>query len=192
MLTADGPQVIEFNVRFGDPETQAVLPRLRSDLLEIMLAVVNGTPDRVDVDWSDDASVTVMLASGGYPGAYETGKPIDGLDDVDPDVTIFHAGTKRDASGRFVTAGGRVLGVTATGATMAAARAKAYRNVERIRFDGMHYRRDIGATDNTIVPPSPLRGEGPGGEVAPQCHHSSPSSWARSPTPRRCSPASTR
>ncbi len=158
MITSDGPRVIEFNARFGDPETECLLPLLRSDLLEIMLAVANGTLDRVDVRWSDDASVTVMLASGGYPGSYETGKPIDGLDDVDPDVTVFHAGTKRDASGRFVTAGGRVLGVTATGPTMAEARAKAFRNVERIRFDGMHYRRDIGASDSSS--PSPLVGEG--------------------------------
>ncbi len=150
MITADGPRVIEFNARFGDPETECLLPRLRGDLLEIMLAVANGTLDCVDVNWSDDASVTVMLASGGYPGKYETGKPIDGLDDVDSDVTVFHAGTKRDERGRFVTNGGRVLGVTATGPTMAEARAKAYRNVERIRFDGMHYRRDIGASEVAV------------------------------------------
>jgi phosphoribosylamine--glycine ligase len=150
MVTAEGPRVIEYNARFGDPETECLLPLLRSDLLEIMLAVANGTLDRVDVRWSDDSSVTVMLASGGYPGSYETGRPIDGLDDVDPDVTVFHAGTKRDADGRFVTAGGRVLGVTATGKTMADARAKAYRNVERIHFEGMHYRRDIGASEVTV------------------------------------------
>ena len=150
MVTSDGPRVIEFNARFGDPETECLLPRLRSDLLEIMLAVVNGTLHSVDVRWSDDASVTVMLASAGYPGPYETGVPIDGLDDVDPDVTVSHAGTRHDATGRFVTAGGRVLGVTATAPTMADARAKAYRNVERIHFDGMHYRRDIAASEVTV------------------------------------------
>ncbi|TAK72198.1 MAG: phosphoribosylamine--glycine ligase [Dehalococcoidia bacterium] len=150
MITPDGPRVIEFNARFGDPETECLLPRLRSDLLEIMLAVANGTLDRVDVNWADDASVTVMLASAGYPGSYETSKPIDGLDDVDPGVTVFHAGTKRDDAGRFLTAGGRVLGVTATAPTMAEARARAYRNVERIRFDGMHYRRDIGASEVAV------------------------------------------
>ena len=122
-----------------------LLPRLESDLLEILLACADGKLEGVDVRWSDDAAVTVMLASGGYPGAYETGKPIDGLDDVDADVLVFHAGTKFDGSGRVVTNGGRVLAVTATAPTIAEARAKVYRNVERISFDGMHYRRDIGA-----------------------------------------------
>jgi phosphoribosylamine--glycine ligase len=93
-VTADGPRVIEFNARFGDPETEALLPRLQSDLLEIMLACANGTLDKVDVRWSDDASITVMLASGGYPRAYETGKPIRGLDQLDDGVTVFHAGTR--------------------------------------------------------------------------------------------------
>jgi len=146
MITPDGPRVIEFNARFGDPETQVLLPRLASDLLEIMLACTDGTLDRVDVRWRDDAAVTVCVASAGYPGAYETGKAIEGLDDVEEDVLVFHAGTKRDAAGRTVTAGGRVLAVTALAATLPEAREKAYRNVERIRFDGMHYRRDIGAS----------------------------------------------
>jgi phosphoribosylamine--glycine ligase len=149
MITAEGPRVIEFNARFGDPEAEALLPRLESDLLEIMLACCDGTLDRVDVRWRDDASVTVMLASGGYPGAYETGKRIDGLDDVDADVLVFHAGTRRADDGSIVTAGGRVLGITATGATVADARAAAYRNVARISFEGMHYRRDIGASEVT-------------------------------------------
>jgi phosphoribosylamine--glycine ligase len=149
-VTADGPRVIEFNARFGDPEAEALLPRLESDLLEIMLAVAHGTLDRVDVRWSDRASVTVMLASGGYPGTYEIGKPIDGLDDVDGDVVVFHASTKRDGAGRLLTNGGRVLGVTATGASIAEARAQVYRNVERIRFDGMHYRTDIGASEVAV------------------------------------------
>ena len=149
-VTPDGPRVIEFNARFGDPETEALLPRLQTDLLEIMLAVVNGTLDRVDVRWSSDASLTVMLASGGYPGAYETGKPITGLDEVDRDIVVFHAGTRRDADGRVVTNGGRVLAVTATAPTMAAAREKVYRNIQRIRFDGMHYRTDIGASEVAV------------------------------------------
>ena len=162
MITPDGPRVIEFNARFGDPETECLLPRLETDLLEIMLAVANGTLDGVDVRWSEHASVTVMLASGGYPGPYETGKPIDGLDSVEADVTVFHAGTKRDASGRIVTNGGRVLAVTATAPTMAVAREKVYRNIDRIRFDGMHYRTDIGASDVAAdtSSPSPLVGEG--------------------------------
>jgi phosphoribosylamine--glycine ligase len=149
-VTADGPRVIEFNARFGDPETEALLPRLDSDLLEIMLAVAEGTLDRVDVRWSSDASLTVMLASGGYPGPYETVKPISGLDDVDGDIVVFHAGTKRDADGRIVTNGGRVLAVTATAPTMTAAREKVYHNIKRIRFDGMHYRSDIGASEVAV------------------------------------------
>ena len=168
MITAEGPRVIEFNARFGDPETECLLPRLESDLLEIMLAVASGTLDRVDVRWSKHASVTVMLASGGYPGPYETGKPIDGLDDVESDVVVFHAGTKRDASGRIVTNGGRVLAVTATAPTMAAAREKVYRNIGRIRFDGVHYRRDIGAGEVAAAEssPSPRGGEGARGRGA--------------------------
>lgn len=165
-VTADGPRVIEFNARFGDPEAEALLPRLESDLLDIMLAVVNGTLDRVDVRWRDDASVTVMLASGGYPGSYERGLPITGLDDVDRDIVVFHAGTKRDAGGGFVTNGGRVLAVTATAPTMVEARAKVYRNIERIHFDGMHYRTDIGASNAQTASPSPLVGEGASRRVA--------------------------
>jgi phosphoribosylamine---glycine ligase len=150
IVTADGPRVIEFNARFGDPETQALLPRLESDLLEIMLAVADGTLHRVDIRWSGRAAVIVVLASAGYPGAYETGKPINGLDDVDGDVIVFHAGTRRADDGRIVTSGGRVLAVTAVAETMAAAREQAYRNVERIRFEGMHYRRDIGAGEVAV------------------------------------------
>jgi phosphoribosylamine--glycine ligase len=147
MMTAAGPRVIEFNCRFGDPEAEVLLPRLESDLLTIMLAVADGTLDRLDVRWSGRAAVTVMLASGGYPGAYETGKPIAGLDDLDPDVLVFHAGTKRAADGTLLTNGGRVLAVAATGDTFAEAREVAYRNVARIRFEGMHYRSDIGANE---------------------------------------------
>ncbi len=149
-VTDDGPRVIEFNARFGDPEAEALLPRLETDLLEIMFAVAHGTLDRVDVRWSDDPSISVMLASGGYPGPYEIGKPIDGLDDVEDGVLVFHAGTKRDASARFVTNGGRVLAVTTTAPTIAEARAKVYRNIARISFEGMHYRTDIGAMEMAV------------------------------------------
>jgi phosphoribosylamine--glycine ligase len=145
MLTDAGLQVIEFNARFGDPETQALLPRLQTDLLDVVWAAVNGKLSDLEVKWSDEASVCVVMASGGYPGSYPTGLPITGLEDVDADVTVFHAGTRRNEAGELVTAGGRVLGVTATGPTLADARAKAYANVERIRFEGAHYRRDIGA-----------------------------------------------
>jgi phosphoribosylamine---glycine ligase len=145
MVTDDGPRVLEFNCRFGDPEAESLLPRLETDLLDVMLAVANGTLDRIDIRWREDAAVTVMLASGGYPGPYDTGKPIGGLDALDEGVMAFHAGTRRDEAGRVVTAGGRVLGITATAPTLAEARAIVYRNAERIRFEGMHYRRDIGA-----------------------------------------------
>jgi phosphoribosylamine--glycine ligase len=150
MMTGDGPRVIEFNARFGDPECEALLPLLESDLLLIMQAVAAGTLDKIDVRWRDQASVTVMLASDGYPGAYETGRPIAGLGDVDGDVMVFHAATKRDSHGSVVTAGGRVLGVTAVAATVEGARDRAYDNVRRIRFDGMHYRSDIGAMHQAV------------------------------------------
>jgi phosphoribosylamine--glycine ligase len=146
LVTSDGPRVLEFNSRLGDPEAEVLLPRLESDLLEVMLACASGTLDRVDVRWSPRAAVTVVLVPGGYPDAYETGMPIAGLDDVDSDCLVFHAGTQV-ADGRIVTAGGRALAVTALGATVAEARAAAYRNVERIRFDRMHYRHDIGARE---------------------------------------------
>ena len=136
--------MFECNARFGDPETQALLVRLESDLLDIVWACANGTLDKVDVRWSPRASVCVVMASGGYPGTYQTGLAITGIEDVDPDVAVFHAGTRRDASGQVVTGGGRVLGVTALGDTLEAARQKAYANVERIHFEGAHWRRDIG------------------------------------------------
>lgn len=145
MVTADGPRAIEFNARFGDPECEVLLPRLESDLLTIAQAVVEGTLDRVDVRWSEQATLTVFLTSGGYPGTYETGKPIDGLDDVDADIMVFHSGTKRDERGQLLTAGGRVLAVTAIADTLEEARAKAYDNARRVRFEGVYYRSDIGA-----------------------------------------------
>ena len=142
MITDVGPRVVEFNCRFGDPETQALMPRLQSDLLEIMLAVVKGTLAGAEVRWRDNAVVGVVLASGGYPGAYRTGLPIAGLDALDPDVHVFHAGTRTE-DGLTVTAGGRVLTVVAEGRTLAEARARVYDNVPRISFAGMHYRTDI-------------------------------------------------
>src|SRR5581483_5669879 len=148
MSTENGLQIIEFNARFGDPETQALLPRLQSDLLEIVWAAANERLHEVEVRWSDEASVCVAMASGGYPGDYATGFPITGMGDVDPDVVVFHAGTKLSERGEVVTAGGRVLGVTATGPTLEAARRKAYDNVARISFEGAHYRRDIGLQPN--------------------------------------------
>ncbi|GAB7387766.1 phosphoribosylamine--glycine ligase [Bacillaceae bacterium] len=143
MITAEGPKVIEFNARFGDPETQVVLPRLQTDLADIMLAVVQGELAALDIAWKEDAALCVIMASGGYPGPYEKGKPISGLDAVDPDVLVFHAGTQ-EADGRIVTSGGRVLGVTALGPTLREAQGKAYANVQKIRFAGAHYRTDIG------------------------------------------------
>jgi phosphoribosylamine--glycine ligase len=143
MATERGPQVFEFNARMGDPETQALLPRLKSDLLDIVWACVNERLHEIGVEWRSEPSVCVVLASGGYPGDYRTGLPISGVEDVDEDVTVFHAGTRVQDS-RLVTAGGRVLSVVAMGETLAAARAKAYANVQRIRFEGVHYRRDIG------------------------------------------------
>jgi phosphoribosylamine--glycine ligase len=145
MVTDGGPRVIEFNCRLGDPEAQVLLPRLESDLLEIAWACANGTLHEIDVRWSDDACVGVVLSSGGYPGDYETGLAIDGLDDLDDGVLAFHAGTKRRDDRALVTAGGRIVTIVARGATIEPARELAYANVERVRFEGRHFRRDIGA-----------------------------------------------
>ncbi len=151
MLTAAGPQVLEYNVRFGDPETQAILRRCDSDLAELLLGVARGEIDSIRPQWSSDVTTCVVMASGGYPGSYETGKQITGLDaaeEVDG-VVVFHAGTKRSIDGSVQTSGGRVLGVTARAATLALATAKAYEAVGRIHFDGMHFRRDIGGQGPT-------------------------------------------
>ncbi|MDQ6622065.1 MAG: phosphoribosylamine--glycine ligase [Verrucomicrobiota bacterium] len=136
--------VLEFNCRFGDPETQTILPRLRSDLLDLIEATIDGSLEKVAVEWDPRAAVTVVMASGGYPGEYETGKVIEGLDSLGavPDVQVFHAGTRQE-NGQVVTAGGRVLAVTALGDDVTAARARAYDAVARIHFEGAHYRRDI-------------------------------------------------
>ncbi|MCP3774785.1 phosphoribosylamine--glycine ligase [Paenibacillus sp. MZ04-78.2] len=141
MLTPNGPKTIEFNARFGDPETQVVLPRLKTDLLDIFLAAVNGRLDQMEIEWIEDAAVCVILASEGYPASYPKGLPIEGLEDVQ-DSIVFHAGTAVK-DGAIVTNGGRVLGVTALGRDIAEARAKAYADADRIRFQGKHNRTDI-------------------------------------------------
>jgi phosphoribosylamine--glycine ligase len=144
IITSDGARVLEFNCRFGDPETQALLPRMKSDLLPLLEATIDGNLSKCTIEWDTRAAVTVVLASGGYPGKYETGKTISGLDDAAKveDVQIFHAGSKR-ADGEVKTAGGRVLAVTALGSTLEAARVRAYEAVSRIHFENCHYRRDI-------------------------------------------------
>jgi len=146
MLTKDGPKVLEFNARFGDPETQVYLPRLQSDLVELLNASVDGTLSKMEMQWSDESSVCVVMASGGYPGDYAKGKVITGLDEAAklPNTKVFHAGTQK-AGDNFVTSGGRVLGVTAWASTLKQARDAAYRAVDKIKFDGAHYRRDIAA-----------------------------------------------
>ncbi|MFC2012252.1 phosphoribosylamine--glycine ligase [Chloroflexota bacterium] len=144
MITNEGPKVLEFNARFGDPETQVVLPRLKTDLVDIILAVINGTLGEIKVEYSKEACVGVVMASNGYPGGYKTGFPISGLDSLDKDITVFHAGTKLDPeSGQVLTSGGRVLTVVATGKNLAEAREKVYANVSRIHFEGCQYRKDI-------------------------------------------------
>ena len=145
MLTGDGPKLIEYNARLGDPETQAVLVRLESDLVEIFHAVIDGRIGATSIEWSADSSVCVVAASGGYPGACETDKPITGLEEAQSveDVVIFHSGTGRDEQGRLITSGGRVLGVTARAKTLETARARTYEAMSCIKFQGMHYRTDI-------------------------------------------------
>ena len=144
MITDKGPRVLEFNCRFGDPETQAILPRMKSDLLPLLQATIDGKIDNCTIEWDERASVTVVMASGGYPDKYETGKPISGLAEAAEldGVHVFHAGTKRASDG-VVTAGGRVLAVTALASSIEGARERAYEAVSRIHFEGCHYRRDI-------------------------------------------------
>ncbi len=143
MITAEGPRVLEFNCRFGDPETQAILPRLKSDLLPLLEATIDGNLSDAKIEWDERPAVTVVMASGGYPDKYETGKRISGLESAaSDDVQVFHAGTRRE-NGEVVTSGGRVLAVTALGETVAAARVRAYEAVDNIHFEGCHYRRDI-------------------------------------------------
>lgn len=142
MLTDKGIKVLEYNARFGDPETQVVLPRLKTDLLEIFSAIIDERLDEVNIEWNDDAAVCVILASGGYPENYAKGVPIE-IGKLDDGIILFHAGTALK-DGELVTNGGRVIGVTALGETIEDARKKAYKNIENIKFDKMHYRTDIG------------------------------------------------
>jgi phosphoribosylamine--glycine ligase len=145
MMTARGPQVLEFNARFGDPETQAILVRLESDLVDALEACIDGRLAGVALRWAPGASACVVASSGGYPGSYKTGLPITGLAAAAqvPGVHVFHAGTALEG-GQMLTAGGRVLGVTAAADTLSEALARAYQAMEEISFEGMYYRRDIG------------------------------------------------
>jgi phosphoribosylamine--glycine ligase len=145
ILTAEGPKLLEFNARFGDPETQVILPRLQTDLVEVLLATATGTLDEVELSWSNDVAVSVVIASAGYPGSYETGKPIKGIDlaEKTPGVFVYHAGTKRDAEGDVLTSGGRVLNVTALAPDFETAIERAYSAVSAISFEGAFHRNDI-------------------------------------------------
>ena len=143
MINGDDIKVLEYNARFGDPETQVILPRMENDLFDVFEAVIDGTLDKTDLRYSPDACVCVIAASGGYPEKYEKGKEIS-VGELDDGVVLFHAGTARK-DGKLVSSGGRVLGVTAMGKDLASAREKAYRNIERVKFEGMHYRKDIAA-----------------------------------------------
>ena len=146
MVTDDGPQVLEFNGRLGDPETQPLLMRLQSDLVPLLLATIDGTLEDAEIRWDPRPALCVVMASGGYPVSYQKGFPIEGLEDAGQmdDVVVFHAGTAWD-EGAVVTDGGRVLGVTARGETIREARDRAYEAVSRIHFEGAHYRTDIGS-----------------------------------------------
>ncbi|EGT3781595.1 TPA: phosphoribosylamine--glycine ligase [Clostridioides difficile] len=143
MITKDGEKVLEYNVRFGDPETQSVLFRLETDLHEIMEAILDNKLKDIEINYSDDEAVCVMLTSGGYPDSYEKGKIITGLENLDDDIVVFHSGTKM-FDGNLVTNGGRVIGITAKSTTVKDAAEKVYENIKKINFEGMHYRTDIG------------------------------------------------
>lgn len=147
IMTPQGPRVLEFNARFGDPETQAILPRLETDLVDIMMATVNGTLDQVNIKWSSDPCTGVVLASGGYPGEYATGNVISVSDKLEKGVEVFYAGARKREDGQVVTDGGRVLTIAATGKTLKDARDTVYRNIQYVNFKGMHYRTDIAARE---------------------------------------------
>lgn len=144
MITDSGPKVLEFNARFGDPETQVILPRLENDLLDVMMAIAENRLEEIELKWSTQACVGVVMASGGYPGKFQKGYPISGLNDVDSDIMVFHAGTALDSEGQVVTSGGRVLSVVARGQNLEEARARVYDNIKRIEFKDCYYRKDIG------------------------------------------------
>ena len=145
MLTKTGPQILEFNARFGDPETQPLLARMDSDIVPIFEACIDGTLDQCSLEWKNESSVCVVMAAKGYPNSYDKGKPISGFKEANElsDVIVFHAGTKQH-DGEVLTSGGRVLGVTATGENIATAISRAYEAVKKIQWDGIHYRKDIG------------------------------------------------
>ncbi|MBN1376354.1 MAG: phosphoribosylamine--glycine ligase [Dehalococcoidia bacterium] len=149
IMTAKGPMVLEYNARFGDPETQAIIPRLKTDIVSIMLAVVNGNLKKMDILWDNSPCMGVVMASGGYPGEYRTGLPITISKKLDRDINVFYAGAKKLDNGQIVTDGGRVLTVTAAAKTMQEARDKVYRNIMHINFEGCHFRKDIGAREVT-------------------------------------------
>ena len=142
MITEDGPKVLEYNVRFGDPETQSILFRLNTDLNKIMTAIIDNNLKNIEINYSKEEAICVMLTSGGYPKAYEKGKVIKGLEDLDSDIVVFHSGTKFMGED-IVTNGGRVLGITGKGISVKEASDKVYRNIKKINFEGMHYRKDI-------------------------------------------------
>ena len=145
MLTSSGPRVVEINARFGDPETEALMPRLKSDLIDIVDAVANQTLNDVHPEWSNEYSVGVIMASAGYPNSFNTGHLISGIEHTDDNVQVFLAGTDRDEDNNLITAGGRVLCVVGTGTTLEDAREITYDNVNRITFEGAHFRTDIGS-----------------------------------------------
>lgn len=142
MITEDGPKILEYNVRFGDPETQSVLFRLDTDLNKIISAILDNNLKNIEINYSKEEAICVMLTSGGYPESYEKGKVISGLENLDSDIVVFHSGTKFD-NGNIVTNGGRVIGITAKGKTVKEAGKKVYENIKKINFEGMHYRKDI-------------------------------------------------
>ena len=142
MITEDGPKVLEYNVRFGDPETQSVLFRLNTDLNKIMTAIIDNNLKNIEINYSKEEAICVMLTSGGYPEDYEKGKVITGLENLDSDIVVFHSGTKFDGE-KVVTNGGRVIGITAKGSSVKEASDKVYENIKKINFEGMHYRKDI-------------------------------------------------
>ena len=142
MITEDGPKILEYNVRFGDPETQSVLFRLDTDLNKIIIAILENNLKDIEINYSKEEAICVMLTSGGYPENYEKGKVISGLENLDSDIVVFHSGTKFD-NGNIVTNGGRVIGITAKGKTVKEAGEKVYENIKKINFEGMHYRKDI-------------------------------------------------
>jgi phosphoribosylamine--glycine ligase len=164
LIIVDGkPVVLEFNARFGDPETQVVLPLLRTDLVDILMAVVEGSLERVKIEWSSQACVGVVVSSAGYPGSYKTGFPIQGMDSLDRDIMVFHAGTRLGPDGTVYTDGGRVLTVVGLGRDMAEARERVYRNVANIRFEGCYYRKDIALREIDAIKSKPeIKSKGKG------------------------------